>query len=151
MTDGIIPYGETGSGWSGSDTSRERQEREDGAGITGWRQHEVFAYLTKRGADGATVAEVEDHFEIGHGKASSALTHLHRADRIKRMKERRNGQEVYILEQFRGEREEAAYRPRLPRKHPRYLTRDQVLAAMMDASVDDSMYEDVRAVLENLP
>jgi hypothetical protein len=151
MTEGIVPYGSKGSGWSGSDTSRERQEREDAAGITGWRQHEVFAYLTKRGADGATVAEVEDHFEIGHGKASSALTHLHRAERIVRIKERRGRQEIYLLEQFRGDRELAAYRPRLSRQHPKSLTRDEVLAVMMDVGVDESAYPDVRKVLDGLP
>jgi len=37
------------------------------------------------------------------------------------------------------------------RKHPRELTRDEVLSAMMDASVDEGLYEEVRAVLENLP
>ncbi len=151
MTEGIIPYGTKGSGWSGSDTSRERQEREDSAGITGKRQAEVYALLATYTRHGVTVKEVEDRLSIGHGPASSALTHLHRAGRITRLKERRVNQEIYILKGYVGGREESPYRPRLGRKHPRELTREEVLAAMMDASVDEGMYGDVRAVLENLP
>ena len=60
MTEGIIPYGNTGSGWSGSETSRERQEREDSAGITGKRQAEVYGLLATHTTAGMTVKEVED-------------------------------------------------------------------------------------------
>jgi hypothetical protein len=151
LTEEIIPYGKKGSGWSGSDTSRERQEREDSSGITGKRQAEVYGLLATSTSTGMTVKEVEMALSIGHGPASSALTHLHRADRVARLKERRLNQEIYVLKGYVGDREESPYRPRLAKPHPRYLTRDQVLAVMADASVDESMYEEVRAVLENLP
>lgn len=151
MTEGIIPYGAKGSGWSGSETSRERAEREDSAGITGKRQAEVFALLATHTTQGMTVKEVETWLGIGHGPASSALTHLHRADRVARLKERRLNQEIYVLKGYVGGRDESPYRPRLVKPHPKYLTKDQVLAIMMDANVDETMYADVRAVLENLP
>lgn len=151
MTQDYLPYGETGSGWSGSETSRERQEREDAAGITGHRQAQVFALLAQSTNAGMTVKEVEDALSLGHGPASSALTHLHRAERVVRLQERRNNQQVYVLRGYADGRPESPYRPRLAKPHPRYLTRDQVLAVMADASVDESMYEEVRAVLENLP
>ena len=151
MTEGIIPYGTKGSGWSGSETSRERAEREDATGITGKRQAQVFALLAQHTNDGMTVKEVEEALEIGHGPASSALTHLHRAERVVRLQERRLNQQVYVLRGYAEGRLESPYRPRLGRKHPRYLTRDEVLEAMMEGSVSEDLYEEVRAVLENLP
>jgi hypothetical protein len=120
-------------------------------GITGKRQAEVYGLLAQHTTQGMTVKEVEDALSIGHGPASSALTHLHRADRVVRLQERRVGQQVYCLKGYAQGRLESPYRPRLAKPHPRYLTRDQVLAVMADASVDESMYEEVRAVLENLP
>jgi hypothetical protein len=151
MTQEYLPYGEKGSGWSGSETSRERAEREDSLGITGHRQAQVFALLATHTSKGMTVKEVEEALGIGHGPASSALTHLHRAERVVRLQERRLNQQVYCLRGYAEGRPESPYRPRLARPHPRYLTKDQVLAVMADANVDESMYEEVRAVLENLP
>jgi hypothetical protein len=151
MTEQIIPYGTKGSGWSGSETSRERAEREDASGITGKRQAQVFALLATHTSKGMTVKEVEDALSIGHGPASSALTHLHRAERVVRLQERRMNQQVYVLRGYAGGRLESPYRPRLARPHPKYLTKDQVLEIMMEAEVDEDMYEDVRRILENLP
>jgi len=151
MTQDYLPYGEKGSGWAGSETSRERQEREDSAGITGKRQAEVYGLLATHTTAGMTVKEVEDALSLGHGPASSALTHLHRAERVVRLQERRMNQQVYVLRGYAEGRPESPYRPRLGRKHPRYLTRDEVLTAMMEGSVSEDLYEEVRAVLENLP
>jgi hypothetical protein len=151
MTEGIIPYGQKGSGWSGSETSRERAEREDAMGITGKRQAQVYALLATHTGTGMTVKEVEDHLSLGHGPASSALTHLHRADRVARLQERRNGQQVYVLKGYVEDREESPYRPRLARPHPKYLTKDQVLAIMSDAGADEDLYPIVRRILDGLP
>lgn len=151
MAQDYLPYGETGSGWAGSETSRERAEREDSAGITGHRQAQVFGLLAQHTNDGMTVKEVEEALGIGHGPASSALTHLHRAERVVRLQERRMNQQVYVLRGYAEGRLESPYRPRLARPHPRHLTRDQVMAIMMEAEVDEDLYEDVRRVLENLP
>jgi hypothetical protein len=151
MTQDYLPYGEKGSGWSGSETSRERAEREDALGITGKRQAQVYALLATHQGRGMTVKEVEDHLSIGHGPASSALTHLHRADRVARLQERRLNQQVYVLKGFTDGREESPYRPRLVRPHPRYLTKDQVLAIMSDVGVDEDLYPTIRKVLDTLP
>jgi len=151
MTQGILPYGEKGSGWSGSETSRERAEREDAMGITGRRQAEVYGLLATHTTKGMTVKEVEDWLGIGHGPASSALTHLHRAGRVARLKERRFNQQVYVLKGYTADREESPYRPRLAKPHPRYMTKDQVLACMGDAGMDEDQYPQVRKLLEALP
>jgi hypothetical protein len=151
MTQGILPYGEKGSGWSGSETSRERAEREDAMGITGRRQAEVFALLATHTNKGMTVKEVEEALNIGHGPASSALTHLHRAERVVRLQERRLNQQVYVLRGYAEGRLESPYRPRLVRPHPKYLSKDQVLAVMGDAGVDEELYPAVRRVLDALP
>lgn len=151
MTEGIIPYGQKGSGWSGSETSRERAEREDAMGITGKRQAQVYALLATHTTNGMTVKEVEDALSIGHGPASSALTHLHRADRVVRLQERRVGQQVYVLKGYAEDREESPYRPRQAKPHPRYLSKAQVLEVMGDAGVDEDLYPTIRRILENLP
>ena len=151
MTEGIIPYGTKGSGWSGSETSRERAEREDATGITGKRQAEVYGLLATRTTQGMTVKEVEDALSIGHGPASSALTHLHRAERVVRLQERRLNQQVYCLKGYAEGRLESPYRPRLARPHPRTMTNDEVMAVMMDAKVHESFYPIVRRILEALP
>jgi hypothetical protein len=151
VTQEYLPYGEKGSGWSGSETSRERSEREDAMGITGRRQAEVFALLAQHTTNGMTVKEVETWLGIGHGPASSALTHLHRAERVVRLQERRNGQQVYLLRGYAEGRPESPYRPRLARPHPKYMTKDKVLACMSDAGMDEDLYPQVRKLLEALP
>jgi hypothetical protein len=151
MTESIIPYGQKGSGWAGSETSRERAEREDAMGITGKRQAQVFALLAQHTNDGMTVKEVEDALSIGHGPASSALTHLHRAERVVRLQERRMNQQVYVLRGYAEGRAESPYRPRLAKPHPKYMTTDQVLACMGDAGMDEDLYPQVRKLLETLP
>jgi hypothetical protein len=97
------------------------------------------------------VKEVEDALSIGHGPASSALTHLHRAERVVRLQERRMGQQVYLLKGYAEGREESPYRPRLAKPHPRTMTRDEVMAVMMDAGVHEGYYPLVRKVLDALP
>jgi hypothetical protein len=107
----IVEYGSKGEGWSGSDTSKERAEREEKTGVGGWRRKQVHALIEGRAAQGMTCHEVETELGIGHGAASAALTHLHRAGFLRRLSERRNGQEVYVHPDHVNGREQAAYRP----------------------------------------
>lgn len=148
----MIPYGNTGSGHAaGSDTSRERQERNDADGTTSLTQSRVLAALDLAGPDGVTAADIEDWFTVGHGAASSALSHLHRAGQVTRVKMRRKRHEIYVLPQFVNGREESPYRPRLAREHPRQLSRDVVMEAMGEARIDESHYGAIRAFLSALP
>jgi len=149
----MIPYPGMGSGHAvGSETSRERQERLDASGVTSLVQRGVMAHLALMKAEGATAADVEDTFGIGHGQASSALSHLHRAGLVRRVKMRRKRHEIYVLPEFVNGREESPYRPRLkPERHPRELSKDRILGIMMDAGVDESLYPEIRKVIEALP
>jgi ribosomal protein S25 len=144
-------YGRSGSGDAGNETSRARRIVADKTGLTGKRQRVIFELVAHAGRRGVTVGEVEDYTGLGHGPASSALTHLHRAGHIQRITEQRRKQEVYVHPEFRDDRTESPYRPRREIHHPRYLTKEQVLAAMMDAQVDESFYPEVKRVIENLP
>ena len=147
----MIAYGNQGSGDAGNESSRARRLIADKTGLTGKRQKVIYQLVTLAGSDGMTVGEVENHTRLGHGQASSALTHLHRAGHIQRITEQRMKQEIYVHPDFRNDRPESPYRPRREIHHPRYLTKEQTLAVMMDANVDESFYPEVRRILENLP
>lgn len=111
MSDPVLPYAGT-SGFSGSDTSRERMERQDADGSLHWRQQAIFGALAARRERGLTVRELRDFHSIGHhGQVSAALTHLHIAGRIVRLKQRRERCEVYCLPQHVAGRELSPYRP----------------------------------------
>lgn len=143
-----------GSGHAGNDTSRERQEREDARGLTGRRQRKTFEAVELAAAHGVTSAEIEDLLGVGHGQASSALSHLHRAGRIRRIKDRRNKQELYVLPEHIGERKESPYNPRPERKHPRFHSDMTVVTAMTAAGIPNATGENfarIRKFLENLP
>ena len=59
LFDQVLPYAGT-SGHSGSDTSRERAERNDRDGTTMRHQGDVMTVLRARGADGMNWREVGD-------------------------------------------------------------------------------------------
>lgn len=98
----VLPYpdaraGAT-SGWSGSDTSRERAETADADGTTTERQQAILRYLQMMGTRGATWLEVAEHFDWHHGQASGALSNLHKVGLIARLRGgRRGGCAVYVL------------------------------------------------------
>jgi hypothetical protein len=115
------------------------------------RQAEVYALLATHTTKGLTVREVEEWLGVAHGPANFALTMLHRSGHVARLRERRKGQHVHVLKGYVEGREEFAYRPRLARPRPKDLTKDQVLAVMMDAGVDEYLYPEVRKILERLP
>jgi hypothetical protein len=91
-----MPYNGTG-GHAGSDTSKERAEREADDGTLAKRQREIIAFLWAQADRGATWAEVAEHLGIHHGSASGALSNLHKAGRIVRTTDRRGRSEVYMV------------------------------------------------------
>ena len=91
-----MPYNGTG-GHAGSDTSKERAEREADDGTLAKRQREIIAFLWAQADRGATWAEVVEHLGIHHGSASGALSNLHKAGRIVRTTDRRGRSEVYMI------------------------------------------------------
>lgn len=98
----VLPYGGT-SGWSGSDTSKERAVDSDNNGTTLKRQNKVIEYLDERGALGATWKEVSDVFDWHHGTSSGVLSTLHKTNSIARLTTRRNRCKVYVLPEYVGD------------------------------------------------
>src|SRR5688500_18800455 len=111
---GFIPYGRDGSGNAGNASSQGRQEREDALGKTAVRQREAGGGIAGAMAAGMTTGEIEGLHGWHHGQSSSALTHLHRAGHIARLKEQRNGQEIYVCPDYVAGRELSPYNPRVP-------------------------------------
>ena len=142
-----------GSGHAGNATSRERQLAEDAKGLTEGRQKMALNAVTAAGANGLVVSELELILAVGHGQASSALSHLHRAQKVVRLRDRRNKQELYVLPDYVNGRKESPYNPRLNRKHPRFYNDSTVLKAMEEAGMSLGMdsYHMVRKFLEALP
>lgn len=150
----MIPYpAGHGSGHAGNATSRERQLREDATGLTATRQAKALEAVELAARRGITVAELEEYLGIGHGQASSALSHLHRAGRIKRITARRKSQEIYVAEEYRDGRDESPYNARSARKHPKFHSDRTVVEAMSMAGLplDEQSYDAIRKFLENLP
>jgi ribosomal protein S25 len=142
-----------GSGHAkGSDTSKERQERNDASGITSRVQQATYNLLSDVGAEGVTSAELTDRWGIGEGMSSSALSHLHRAGKITRVKMRRKRHEIYVLPEYVNGREESPYRPRnKPDRHVRELPDATVLEAMRKSGIAPTRLEAIRAFLAALP
>lgn len=97
------PYPEPGgqeftSGHSGTDTSRDRAVRERDNGVTAYRQAEVLYLLDNLAVHyGMTVKDVlSERPDWHHGQASSALSNLHKAGRIARLRSKRQGCHVYV-------------------------------------------------------
>lgn len=98
------PYAGT-SGWSGSQTSRERAEDEDRGGVTSARQAATLAALGGMHRHGMTWKELAVHEDWHHGQASGALSGLHKTGHIARLaEERRDRCAVYVLPEFVGDR-----------------------------------------------
>lgn len=95
-----------GIGHSGSETSEAAQSK-----VKGKRAEQVYAAVAYRQHFGFTCKELEKALNIGHGAASGALTRLHRAGHLVRLKQTRDGQELYVVEAFSGGREKSPYMP----------------------------------------
>lgn len=101
--EGLFPYGpddDKNSGWSGSDTSRERAEHDDHTGVTAKRQAEVLRLMATYGPKGVTWVDVSEVLHVHHGGASGVLSVLHKTGRIVRLSERRNRCKIYVLPEY---------------------------------------------------
>lgn len=90
-----LPYNGT-SGFSGTDTSEERARSADRSGKTALRQAQALNLITDRDWDGLTWKELSEATGLHHGTASGVLSVLHKAGRIARLKQTRNGCKVYV-------------------------------------------------------
>lgn len=103
--DQVLPYHEgTDSGYSGSDTSRERANWLDSQGITGKRQRAVMAALHAVKERGLTWRETANMLGVHHGAASGVLSNLHKHEKIARLFERRDRSRVYVLPEYINDR-----------------------------------------------
>jgi hypothetical protein len=94
-----LPYAGT-SGFSGTDTSRDRAITEDSNGTTGRRQLETLMFLAMRAEHGATWKDLAEQLSLHHGSASGVLSVLHLAGRVERLHLSRNRCKIYVLPEF---------------------------------------------------
>lgn len=106
------PYAGT-SGWSGTDTSRDRATSADRDGTTSRRQRLVLIALQGAGPHGRTWGELASDTGMHHGQASGTLTVLHKAGRIARLTEKRNRCRVYVHPAYVNGRDTEPYTPRV--------------------------------------
>lgn len=154
-----LPYAGT-SGWSGSDASRERAQREDTDGTTSQRQYEVIVALRRAGHDGMTWQELSAAKGWHHGQASGILSGLHLAGRVARLREeRRNRCSVYVDPEYVGDRPTAMHGRKVSaltvtegqaaaRTRLRYSA--AVAAAQRDGSQPSEVIRDLGVVLDAL-
>jgi DNA-binding transcriptional ArsR family regulator len=90
-----LPYSGT-SGHSGTDTSKARALNADRSGKTALRQAQTLNLLAQRKLVGITWKELSEITGLHHGTASGVLSVLHKAGRIARLKESRDGCKVYV-------------------------------------------------------
>jgi hypothetical protein len=138
------PYAGT-SGWSGSDTSRERAEDADADGTTSARQSFVLSRLATVQANGLTWRDLATEAGWHHGQASGALSVLHKEGRIARLaEERRTRCAVYVLPEYVEGRPVAAH----GRKSPVTEAESVALASVEIALAEGSLLNlsDVRLV-----
>jgi len=95
----VLPYAGT-SGWSGSDTSKERAVREDSNGSTRLRQKLTFNHVRHQGERGLTWKELSEITNWHHGSSSGALSVLHKKGILVRLTERRNRCAIYVSPEF---------------------------------------------------
>lgn len=141
------PYAGT-SGWSGSETSRERAEDADEGGTTTARQSRTLLALHHAGTHGLTWRELADENGWHHGQASGALSVLHKEGRIVRLAdERRQRCAVYVHPDYVEGRDAAQHgRERLSGAERAALERAE--EALGYGRVPDR--EDARLVVEAL-
>jgi hypothetical protein len=93
------PYAGT-SGWSGSDTSKERAKREDADGTTGLRQRQTLTHVRHQEERGLTWKELSEITNWHHGSSSGALSVLHKDGILVRLTQRRNKCAIYVSPEF---------------------------------------------------
>lgn len=136
-----LPYA-GGSGWSGSESSRQRQEREDSSGVTGERQRQVLRYVSAYAETGRTVREIREHLSLHHGQASGALTNLHKDGRLVRLSEERDRCKIYVVPGYEDGREVEPAKRRQPKKDN---LRAEVMALLGRWEVEKHVYPNTTA------
>lgn len=106
----VLPYNGT-SGWSGSQTSRERAALHDNNGTTTERQQRALHLLKEAGHMGLTWKEASGLTGLHHGAISGVLSVLHKQGMVRRLKHTRLRCQVYVLPEYVHGREEAPFRP----------------------------------------
>ena len=99
-----LPYNGS-SGWSGTDTSKDRAERADSDGTTRSTQNQTVGHLYLERERGMTWREIAEITGWHHGTVSGALSVLHKAGKICRLLEKRNRCRVYVLPEYVNGRE----------------------------------------------
>lgn len=98
LDDALTPYNAgTSSGWSGSDTSRQRASAADSGGTTKDRQNRTLALVSAKGPFGITWHELAEITGWHHGTASGVLSVLHKEGQICRLKMKRDKCKVYVM------------------------------------------------------
>ena len=89
----------TSSGFSGTDTSKERAQLRDLVGATGEVQRAIINSLKLSHLKGRTVAELDKELcELGHhGTISGAVSNLHKKGLIARLAEKRGKNKIYVM------------------------------------------------------
>lgn len=95
----ILPYNNS-SGWSGTDTSKNRADTQDVTGLTGKTQNDTLYELSLAGEDGLTWKELSQILDLHHGAVSGALSVLHKAGKISRLLETRSRCRVYVTNEY---------------------------------------------------
>lgn len=98
-----LPYAGT-EGHAGSDTSRDRAFREAIDGTASKRQRYILIMAQRAHERGITVADLRDT-SLHHGRVSGALSVLHKAGKLNRLRETRDKCKVYVMPQFVNGRE----------------------------------------------
>ena len=104
MVNTVLPYAGT-SGWSGTDTSKERAKANDSSGKTADNQEHALLMILLSGIDGITWKELSELTGWHHGTSSGVLSVLHKAERICRLTERRDRCRVYVYPDYLNGRE----------------------------------------------
>lgn len=89
----------TSSGFSGTDTSKERAQLRDLVGATGEVQRAIINSLKLSLKKGRTQSELDKElFELGHhGTISGAVSNLHKKGLIARLAEKRGKNKIYVM------------------------------------------------------
>jgi len=100
----LLPYAGT-SGWSGTETSKQRAITADKNGTTRSRQRKAMFLLAEAGEAGLTWKELGDLTGWHHGTVSGLLSVLNRENYIVRLKATRNKCAIYVHPNFISSRE----------------------------------------------
>ena len=99
-----LPYNGS-SGWSGTDTSKERADEADSSGKTRSTQNQVLGHIFLERERGMTWKELADITGWHHGTVSGALSVLHKTERIARLTDKRGRCRVYVCPEYVNGRE----------------------------------------------